>query len=190
LGTRGIEHELIMKETLTLIEKTAFLKGVEALSTIPTEALAELAARAREVHLDAGDVVFREGDANRGTFIVIEGVVALRMASAIVRVAREGMAFGELFLAEGDAHQTTAEAVEHTHVLSITSEDIFDAMMDFPEFGVAVVRGQARHVNGLQSRIVELEGLLGRFHTALRRAGLPAPDAKEEERQPAPDDNG
>lgn len=179
-----------MKETLTLIEKTAFLKGVDSLSSIPTEALAELASRAREIHLDSGDVVFREGEPNKGSFMIVEGVVSLRMGGAVVRVARQGMGFGELFLGEGEPHRTTAEAVEHTHVLNITSEDIFDAMMDFPEFGVGVVRGLARHINTLQTRIVELEGLLSRFHTALRQAGLAPPPAKDEEFRASGDDNG
>jgi CRP-like cAMP-binding protein len=158
-----------MKETLTLVEKTAFMKGIEALSTIPTEALAELAGRAREIHYDAGDRIFTEGESNRGTFLVVEGIVMLRIGGAVVRVARPGMAFGELFLAEGEPHKMTADVVEHTHVLNITTDDIFDAMSDYPEFGASIVRGMSRQMLTLNQRIVELERLLSRFHDARRR---------------------
>lgn len=174
-----------MKETLTLVEKTAFLKSLEALSSIPTEALAELAGRAREIHYDAGDRIFTEGEPNRGTFIVVEGIVMLRIGGAVVRVARPGMTFGELFLAEGEAHRTTADVVEHTHVLNITTEDIFDAMSDYPDFGATMIRSMSRQLLTLNHRIVEMERLLGRFHDALVKAGI-EPPAKDPESAPLP----
>lgn len=164
-----------MDETLTLIEKTAFLKGLESFSSVPTEALAELAGRTREIHYDAGDRIFTEGEPNRGTFLVIEGIVMLRIGGAVVRVARRGMAFGELFLTEGEPHRTTADVVEHTHVLNITTDDVFDAMGDFPEFGASVVRGMSRQLLVLNERIVEMEQLLGKFHDALIKAGVEPP---------------
>jgi CRP-like cAMP-binding protein len=175
-----------MEETLTLVEKTAFLKSMEALASIPTEALAELAARAREMHFDPGDEVFREGEPNRGSFLVIDGVVAMRLGNAVVRLARAGMAVGELFLAEGEPHTTSASAVEHTHLLNVTTEDIFEAMSDYPEFSAALVRSMSRQVHRLNSRIVELEGLLSQFHTALSRAGIEPPRTEPLPPLPAP----
>jgi len=175
-----------MEETLTLIEKTAFLKGLEALSSVPTEALAELAGRTREIHYDAGDRIFTEGEPNRGTFLVIEGVVMLRIGGAVVRVARHGMAFGELFLAEGESHRMTADVVEHTHVLNITTNDIFDAMNDFPDFGTSIVRSMSRQMLVLNERIVEMERLLGKFHDALIKAGIEPPEKDPSPALPPP----
>jgi len=172
-----------LEETLTLVEKTAFLKSMDALSSIPTEALADLASRAREVHLDAGDTIFNEGEPNRGTFLIVEGSVVQRIGDAAVRVARPGMAFGELFLAEGEPHKMTAVAIEHTHVLNITTDDVFDAMSDYPDFAAAIVRGMSKQILTLSSRVVELEGILSRFHTALVRAGI---DPPEKDAEPAP----
>ncbi len=169
-----------MKETLTLVEKTAFLKSVDSLSSIPTEALAELAGRAREQHFDAGDRIFAEGEPNRGTFLVVDGVVMLRIGGAVVRVVRPGMAFGELFLAEGEPHRMTADVVEHSHVLNVTTEDIFDAMGDYPEFGASIVRSMSRQMLVLNQRIVEMEHLLARFHDALIKAGIEPPEKDPE----------
>lgn len=172
-----------MEETLTLVEKTAFLKSIDLLASIPTEALADLAGRAREVHFDAGDTIFREGEANRGSYLVVEGSVVLRIGDAAVRVARAGMPFGELFLGRGEPHKVTAVAIEHTHVLNVTSEDIFDAMGDYPDFAAGIVRSMSRSMLALNERIVELEGILGRFHTALIKAGIEPPE--KEPAQPA-----
>lgn len=167
-----------MDETLTLVEKTAFLKGIEVLSGVPTEALAQLASRTREIHFDAGDVVFAEGEPNRGTFLVVDGLIELRKGRALVRLLQPGGAFGELFSGEGAPHFYTAVAVRHTHALNITLDEVFDGMLDFPEFGVGMVRSLAERNHELVQRLLELESLLGRFHAALRAAGLEPPDAR------------
>jgi len=51
-----------VEAVLTLIEKTAYLKSSSMLAAMPIEALAQLAARAREIHLEEGDFAFREGE--------------------------------------------------------------------------------------------------------------------------------
>lgn len=166
-----------MEETLTLIEKTAFLKGIEVLAGVPTEALAQLAARTREIHFDAGDAVFSEGEPNKGTFLVVDGLIQLRKGRALVRLLQSGAGFGELFSGESEPHVYTAIAVQHTHVLNITIDDVFDGMLDFPEFGVGMVRALALRNHELVQRLLELESLLGRFHDRLRQAGLEPPEA-------------
>ena len=168
-----------MEPTLTLVEKTAFLKSVDVLSGIPTEALAEMATRAREMHVDPGEALFREGDANRGAFLVVEGSLELRKGKALVRIVPAGMAFGELWLGEGEPHDFTLIASEHSHVLRYTREDVIDAIMDFPEFGVAMVQTLALRVHELTTRTLELERLIGRLHATIKGAGLPMPDPRE-----------
>jgi len=177
-----------VQETLTLIEKTAFLKSLPMFGSIPTEALAELAARAREIHLDAGDVLFREGDPDRGVFLVVDGTVEQRKGRAVVRVVRPGMGVGELWLAEGEPHEYDVAAVEHTHVLNVTRENLMDAIVDFPEFGQAMVRQLALVIHELTGRILELEHLIGRFHTALTSAGIEPPDPRDDGTQGPPGD--
>jgi CRP-like cAMP-binding protein len=168
-------------ETLTLIEKTAFLKGMDVLASVPTEALAQLAARAREFHHEAGDVVFAQGEANRGAFVIVEGLVELRRGRALVRMLRDGDAFGEVFSNEGDPHEYSGIASTHAHVLNVTLAEMWDAMLDFPEFAVGMVRSVSRRNHELTTRLLELEGLLERFHAALKQAGIdpPAPPVGE-----------
>jgi len=164
-----------MEETLTLIEKTAFLKGIPVMSSIPTEALADLAARAREIHCDAGQVLFEEGDEDRGAFLVVDGTLEQRKGRALVRVVKSGGAVGELWLEAGETHHYTLVATDHTHVLNVTREDVVEAMHDFPEFGVAMVRGFAKTVHELTGRVLELENLVARIHASLRASGLDLP---------------
>ena len=159
-----------MAETLTLIEKTVCMKSTEVFGAIPTEPLAQLAARANEVHVDRGETVFREGDDDQGVFIVVAGVVELRKGDAVVRVLRSGTVHGELFLQESESHQYTAVAREDAHVLNLGRHDVFDALLEYPEFGVAMVQDLALRHHKLTERVIELE------------QQLPSPAARSDER--------
>jgi CRP/FNR family transcriptional regulator, cyclic AMP receptor protein len=146
-----------MTETLTLIEKTVCMKSTEVFAAIPTEPLAQLASRACEVHVDRGETVFREGDDDQGVFIVVGGVVELRKGDVVVRLLRSGTVHGELFLQEGGTHQYAAVAREDAHVLNLGRDEVFDALLEYPEFGVAMVRDLALRHHKLTERVVELE---------------------------------
>ena len=144
-------------DTLTLIEKTVHMKSSDVFRAIPTEPLAQLAARAKEVMLDRGETVFREGDDDQGVFIVIEGVVELRKDNAVVGVLRSGTVHGELFLQESGAHEYTAVAREDARVLNLGRNDVFDAFLEYPEFGIAMVQDLALRHHTLTERVSELE---------------------------------
>ena len=159
-----------MAETLTLIEKTVCMKSSEVFGAIPTEPLAQLAARASEMHVDRGETVFREGDDDQGVFIVVEGVVELRKGDAVVRVLRSGTVHGELFLQESESHQYTAIAREDAHVLNLGRHDVFDALLEYPEFGVAMVQDLALRHHKLTERVIELEQQLASPAAQIRRS--------------------
>jgi len=163
-----------MADTLTIIEKTVHMKSSDVFSAIPTEPLAQLAARASEVMLDRGQTLFHEGDDDLGVFLVIEGVVELRKGNAVVRVLQSGTVHGELFLQESGAHQYTVVAREDARVLNLGRNDVFDAFLEYPEFGIAIVQDLARRHHTLTERVSELEKQL-----ALRGAP-PAQSATEE----------
>ena len=146
-----------MAETLTLIEKTVHMKSSEVFRAIPTEPLAQLAARATEVQFDRGETVFREGDDDQGVFIVIEGVVELRKGNAIVRLLQSGTVHGELFLQESGTHKYRAVAREDARVLNLGRNDVFDALLEYPEFGVAMVQDLALRHHKLTEQLIELE---------------------------------
>lgn len=164
-----------MDEMLTLIEKTAILKSADPFTHIPTEALAELAARAKEHHFGAGENVFREGDANRGGFLVVEGRVEIYKGRALQAVCLPGQSFGELALAEDEAHQFAAISAEHTHVLNISNEILVDTMLDFPEVGVAMARAQAQRITELAQRVHMLEGQVAHLNATLMQAKVEIP---------------
>jgi CRP/FNR family cyclic AMP-dependent transcriptional regulator len=164
-----------MEEMLTLIEKTAFLKGIELFAGVPSEMLAQLADRTQEMHFEAGQVIFREGEANRGLYMVVDGLVEVRKGRALESMRGPGTGFGELALAEGEPHQTTAVATLHTHALNVSNDAFFETMLDFPEVGVAMVRVLSTHIGEMAQRIHDLEGKIAHLNSALRQTGTEVP---------------
>lgn len=177
---------MTMTDTLTLVEKTAFLKSLPMLTGIPTEALAQLASRSHEVHLDAGETLIRTGEPTRGPWLVVEGQLEQRIGDALVRVLGPGMAFGELFLGEGQPTQYTVRALAHSHVINLTRDDVLEALVDFPELAVSMVRSFALRVHELTVHTVDLERLIARLQRALEAAGLPLPEPDQSVGLPAP----
>jgi CRP/FNR family cyclic AMP-dependent transcriptional regulator len=164
-----------MEETLTLMEKTAFLKTTDLFATVPTEMLAQVAARARELHFDAGQVIFRAGDVNSGAYLVVDGLVEMRKGRALDGVRGAGSGFGELALGEADPHTFTAVASNHTHVLNVSNEILFDTMLDYPEVGIAMVRVLAKRLADVAQRVHDLEGQVAHLAATLKSQGVEAP---------------
>src|SRR5262249_50810151 len=140
-------------ETLTLGGKTGVLKSLPMLASIPTEALADLATRAREIHRDPRDALYPEGEPDRAGFILVDGRLELRTGRAVVRIVKPGMSIGELWLGEGEPHLYTLIAIDHSHVLHIAREDVEEAMSEFPELGTAMTHLLARRVHELTTRV-------------------------------------
>ena len=161
-----------MPERMTLIEKTVFLKSLEMLASVPTEALAQLALHAEEIHADRSEVVFREGEVDRGAFIVVEGAIELRKDNTVVRVLEPGSAHGEFFLEEGGTHQFTGVASEETWLLNVRHEDVIQVVLDVPEFGLAMLHVHARQLNLSIQRVLELENRVQSLTASLERAGV------------------
>ncbi len=166
----------MIEDTLTLVEKTAFLKSVPVLASIPTEPLAELASRAREISLEPGEVAFHAGDANTGSYLIMDGLLQLKRGDAVVRVLRSGMAFGELWRSDREPHQYQLIAIETSHALNFTSDDVFEAMNEYPEFGVAMVQAFALRIHEVTSRVLDLESVIARLTEELVRHGIELPE--------------
>ena len=104
-----------------------------------------LSASAVPVTYPRGSVLFMEGEASRGVFVLCEGRVKLTTSSAegrslIVRIAEAGAVIGVSATVVGRGYETTAEAVEPTTV-HMLPKDAFMAMTSgSPEAALAVAR--------------------------------------------------
>jgi CRP-like cAMP-binding protein len=164
-----------MSEMLTLIEKTAFLKATELFAKIPTEVVAQMATRTSELHVEAGQAVFREGEMNSGAYMVVEGLIEIRQGRVLDRVRGPGEGFGELGLDEGEPHHFSAIASQPSYLLNVSNEMFFDGMLDYPELAVAMVRLMSQRVTELIRRTHDLEGQIAHLNATIQKAGVEVP---------------
>jgi CRP/FNR family cyclic AMP-dependent transcriptional regulator len=107
----------------------AELQVVGLFSAIDEGLIAELADQLHVISLSAGQIVFREGDAGRTMYVVLEGQLELTKRSRRGRETRivmldSGDWFGEMSLLGVMARPTTACATQATRLLEIRALDL------------------------------------------------------------------
>jgi len=129
---------------LSLMQSLGVLRDSPLFRRANVQALARLTALAREVGVDAGDTLFRRGDAAGKFFLVARGVVeATHGAPEIVaRFGRADLVCGFGALASAD-YQYTATARSPVIAFSFAVEDFFDVMEEHFELTRSVLAGMA-----------------------------------------------
>lgn len=134
---------------LTVVEKAVFLQGIEIFSQTKTEDLARIAAITEEMEFEKDEIIFREKDKGTSLFFVITGEVSLRKASNEIRRVYSQGNFGDLAFLDNEPREFTAIALQHTHVLRISSEEFYELIEDHIEITHAVFKSLTNQIRSL-----------------------------------------
>jgi CPA2 family monovalent cation:H+ antiporter-2 len=104
-------------------EKLESIGRIPLFERLAVEELELVAARTREVQVDTGTEVIREGDPGAEFFIITAGALEIRIGGRVVNVLRAGDFLGELALLFGAPRNATAVALEPTTLLVMDKED-------------------------------------------------------------------
>jgi predicted acylesterase/phospholipase RssA len=104
-------------------ELTAFLASIEFFARLDELARIELADQLEPVHLTAGDVLFRQGDAGDGLYLVVSGRVRVSVATrggerALADLGRGAMV-GEIALLSDRPRSASVRALRDTELLKL-----------------------------------------------------------------------
>jgi len=125
---------------LTNIERVLLLQNVDLLSKVTSEQLSRLAGIAEEIEEPPGEVIYTEGDAPDGLYVVISGAVSMRRGGdEIDRIAPNG-AFGVWALFDDEPRVATAQSVEATRLLFVSRDDFYDVLSDDVEMVAALFK--------------------------------------------------
>jgi hypothetical protein len=119
------------------VERMVHLRGVELFASVPVEHLHGIAELAVPMRFEAGDAIFREGDAGSELYLVVEGQVAIEkdaggeMAS-LALIGPSGC-FGEMSLFDGAPRSATARAHTRCHLLVLSRAVLVRLARDAPE---------------------------------------------------------
>lgn len=133
-----------LESTETMV---AFLRERSVFRSIPPDALRAIAYVLRRVGLDAGDVLFDEGDAGAEAFVVLEGVVEIGTTSTdgtwhIRATLEPGALFGELALFGAGRRAASARAKTAAALGAIEHDQLVAVMRAWPETAMALLRLQ------------------------------------------------
>src|SRR5436309_2331457 len=102
--------------------RAALLRKVPLLSGLPEDLIESVAGEASEVHVRAGDWLFRQGEAAGSLFIIASGrmeVVDEGPPEAVIRVLRRGDVIGELALLREDTRSASVRARRNSELLEL-----------------------------------------------------------------------
>lgn len=111
---------------------------LESLARVPlfeglaADELESLAARTREIRVDMGTEVIRQGDSGTAFYVIAAGALEIRIDGRAVNILRTGNFLGELALLFGAPRNATAVALEPTTLLVMDKEDFTALLVEMP----------------------------------------------------------
>ncbi len=115
-----------------------------AFPTLGARDLAALAARGRPRDVEAGEVLFAEGDREFSFYVVLEGSIEIvehsRGAPHTVTVHRPGQFTGDVDVLSGRTVLVTGRAPEAGRVLKLSREELRRAVDELPELGETILK--------------------------------------------------
>ena len=143
------------------------------LGVLPEAARARLAASGALVELAAGAALCRQGDPGDAVFVLLEGEIEIRTASAGGREVRfasfgAGAVVGEMAALDGGRRSTDMAATRRTRLWRIPRGALVEALGAEPAAAVALVAELARRLRAANhsleaARFLDLGGRLARF---------------------------
>ncbi len=115
-----------------------------AFPTLSAKDLAALTARGHPREIDAGDVLFAEGDREFSFFVVLEGSIEIvdnsRATPRTVTVHRPGQFTGDVDVLSGRTVLVTGRASEDGRVLQLSRAELRRAVDELPELGETILK--------------------------------------------------
>ncbi|MCC6626766.1 MAG: Crp/Fnr family transcriptional regulator [Chloroflexi bacterium] len=136
-----------------------FLRRVDYFRDLTEADLRRLLALAVELRLTPGQVLFLEGEACRGMYLVYQGRVRVYKASPegreqVLTIAREGQSFAEVPVFDGGPNPASADAMEPSIAYLFPKDDLIALVRSSPEIALAVIRIFAQRLRHL-TRLIE-----------------------------------
>src|SRR5262245_54005272 len=125
--------------TLELLRQTPYLRSV------PAGDLQALATSLRERRYQAGDVIFRQGDASEGLGVVLRGRVQTVITSPegreqVLKVFGPGRTFADIAVFDDEPQPAQAIAASETTVVFIPQIELLAILTRHPAAAIDVIR--------------------------------------------------
>ncbi|MGD0798159.1 MAG: ATP-binding protein [Acidobacteriaceae bacterium] len=139
----------------------ARLRAVSILANVPESELHCL-RDAREVHVDSGDFLARQGDPAHCFWILLTGAIRIYHTHAdnreeVIGIAPAGTAFGELPLLSGTPYAASIRATEPSNLLQFEEQQFWNLLTTCPTVRQAILGNMASRFQRMQSLMIQSE---------------------------------
>jgi CRP/FNR family transcriptional regulator, cyclic AMP receptor protein len=137
------------------------LKKAPLFAGLEDEAATALSSAMGKLHLNKGDVLFREGDTEDRLYIVVSGKIKLgRTGSAgrenLLAVLGPGQMFGELSVFDPGPRSTTATAVTACELRTLEHDELLPWLTDRPEVAQGLLSQLAARLRRANDVVADL----------------------------------
>lgn len=109
------------------------------------------------IHLAAGDVLFREGDAGEVMYVVLEGTVEILTQEHRLESAEAGALIGEMAMIDAEPRAATARAQTPCRLARVDARRFHFLIQQNPFFATHVMRELVRRLRRTNALIVRAD---------------------------------
>lgn len=140
---------------------------------LPDEALQEMKQHGTEIQLDAGDVLFSEGDSDYNFHVVLEGEIQMTKQvgseTKLLAIHRRGEFMGELSMLTGSGSIASAHAIAPSRVLRIDIDTFKRIITECSPLADMILSAMAGRTKDVEAQLRQQEKLaaLGKLSAGL-----------------------
>jgi 2-oxoglutarate dehydrogenase complex dehydrogenase (E1) component-like enzyme len=142
-----------------MLNKSQVLRKLPLLRGLSESDISSIAATARFVDYEAGEVICRQGEVGRDLYILISGSVLVQQGRRILAKLGAGDVVGELAVLDDQPRSADVVAVEEMRVLEIRGTE-FSALLEangaLARHMLRVLAGRVRNTSAKQERVDQL----------------------------------
>ena len=132
------------KIMLSTIEKALFLKGVNMFETMSADELKILSNISREIQIEAGKVLFEQGDSCDYLYVIVDGEIEIILNQEnaepkILATLGPPTSFGEIALFGDEGRSAGARASQDASLLGIEKEPLLELIHEHPTISIAII---------------------------------------------------
>ena len=132
------------KIMLSTIEKALFLKGVNMFETMSADELKILSNISREIQIEAGKVLFEQGDSCDYLYVIVDGEIEIILnqenaGPRILATLGPPTSFGEIALFGDEGRSAGARASKDASLLGIEKEPLLELIHEHPTISIAII---------------------------------------------------
>jgi CRP-like cAMP-binding protein len=152
---------------ISIMETILFLKRIPLFSNIHGDGLKRIADISVEKVVEAGDMIFGEGEIGDVLYIIKKGSVKIFKKletgeEKTLAVLKEQQYFGEMAILDDSTRSASARANEDSIILSVDKENFREVVKEFPEIAFEIFKVFSQRLREANTEISKLSQKLAK----------------------------